>query len=55
MRIKTRLFCLCMLLIPRDIVNLAALFEIRPCLMKMKINAKLNALHMTVEHPSKIA
>ena len=55
MRIKSRLLCLSMLLISRYIVNLAAFFEIRPCLMKMKINAVLNALHMTVEHPSKIA
>ena len=55
MRIKPRFLCLRMLLIPRYIVNLAALFEIRPSLVKMKINAKLNALHMTVEHPSKVA
>ena len=43
-----------MMLISRYIINLIALFEVSPRLMKMKVNAILNALHMAVKHPRKV-
>ena len=54
MSVRFSFLCLRMLTLSQYLIHTVAFFEIRTRLMKMKIYAVLNALHVQIKHPSKV-